>query len=361
MPEEKVITLEEFLEMKRQEARQMALANSYNATEPRLAKRYYDEADLKRLQYKIKNSEDLSIAYNNNAEELEKKLNHPIAPKHLFIFNPKYRNVYTDTGLNNIGEILLDDLAHYQSLASLYKKDAKNYQDKLNYVNKNGYDWTGANCITNATGWYGDPYVCASNIEFKKDPSKYGFVEINPNDALPGDIFQYSDGYAPHHATMYSKKGDDGTYYSNYSNGLYDSPINHDSIYWGIGQNAFRFVGLPEDIEAWTKEYNDTYKKLGGMKKVRKKKMLGAAIIGAATSLIGTGINLAQQKQLHDEQMAQQKEQMNIANANTRITNLNQLANNDMSWAYDKFNNFRCGGKKRVKADLGKFKPRFDK
>lgn len=101
--------------------------------------------------------------------------------------------------------------------------------------------------------------------------------------------------------------------------------------------------------------------KLGGMKKVKKKKMLGAAIIGAATSLIGTGLNLAQQKQLHDEQMAQQKEQMNIANANTRITNLNQLANNDMSWAYDKFNNFRCGGKKRMKANLGKFKPRFEK
>ena len=97
------------------------------------------------------------------------------------------------------------------------------------------------------------------------------------------------------------------------------------------------------------------------MKKVRKKKMLGAAIIGAATSLIGTGLNLAQQKKLHDEQIAQQKEQMNIANTNARIANLNQLANNDMSWAYNKFNSFRCGGKKRMKANLGKFKPRFDK
>lgn len=96
------------------------------------------------------------------------------------------------------------------------------------------------------------------------------------------------------------------------------------------------------------------------MKKVRKKKMLGA-VIGAATSLIGTGLNLAQQKKLHDEQMAQQKEQMNIANANARIANLNQLANNDMSWAYNKFNSFRCGGKKRMKANLGKFRPRFDK
>lgn len=98
------------------------------------------------------------------------------------------------------------------------------------------------------------------------------------------------------------------------------------------------------------------------MRKVKQKKMLGAAIIGAATSLIGTGLNLAQQKNLHDEQMAQQQRQLNIQNANTRIANLNQLANNDMSWAYDKFRpTFKCGGKKRMKANLGKFTPRFKK
>lgn len=98
------------------------------------------------------------------------------------------------------------------------------------------------------------------------------------------------------------------------------------------------------------------------MKKIRKKKMLGSAIIGAATSLIGTGLNLAQQKKLHDEQMAQQQRELNIQNANARISNLNQLANNDMSWAYDKFRpTFKCGGKKRMKANLGKFKPRFKK
>ena len=361
MPEEKVMTLEEFLEMKRQEARQMALSNSYNATEPRLAKRYYDEEDLNRLQFELKDAEDGIGMFNEYAKETEKKLNHPLAPEHLFIFNPIYRNANTDTGLNDEGEKLLDKLSGERYLASSYKKDVKEYKDRLDYINKHGYDWTGYGCITNATGWYGDPYVCASNIEFKKDPSKYGFVEINVDDALPGDIFQYAEGNEPYHATMYSKKGDNGEYYSNYSNGNYKNPIAHDSKYWGIGQNAFRFVGLPEDIEAWTQEYNDTYKKLGGMKKVRKKKMLGAAIIGAATSLIGTGLNLAQQKKLHDEQMAQQKEQMNIANANARIANLNRLANNDMSWAYNKFNSFRCGGKKRMKANLGKFKPRFDK
>lgn len=97
------------------------------------------------------------------------------------------------------------------------------------------------------------------------------------------------------------------------------------------------------------------------IKKVKQKKMLGA-IIGAATSLIGTGINVAEQRRMFDEQQAQQQRQLNIQNTNTRIANLNQLANNDMSWAYDKFRpTFKCGGKKRMKVNLGKFKPRFKK
>lgn len=97
------------------------------------------------------------------------------------------------------------------------------------------------------------------------------------------------------------------------------------------------------------------------MRKVKQKKMLGA-LIGAATSLIGTGINAVQQRRMFDEQQAQQQRQLNIQNANARIANLNELANADMSWAYDKFKpTFRCGGKKRVKAELGKFKARFKK
>ena len=97
------------------------------------------------------------------------------------------------------------------------------------------------------------------------------------------------------------------------------------------------------------------------MRKVKQKKFLGA-VIGAATSLIGAGINAAQQRRMFDEQQAQQQRQLNIQNANARIANLNQLANNDMSWAYDKFRPvFKCGGKKRIKANLGTYKPRFKK
>ena len=97
------------------------------------------------------------------------------------------------------------------------------------------------------------------------------------------------------------------------------------------------------------------------MKKVKQKKFLGA-VIGAATTLIGAGINAVQQRRLFDEQQAQQRKLTNIQNANNKIANLNELANADMSWAYDKFKpSFKCGGKKRMKANLGKYRPRFEK
>lgn len=98
------------------------------------------------------------------------------------------------------------------------------------------------------------------------------------------------------------------------------------------------------------------------MKKVKQKKMLGTALVGAASSLIGTGLQLAQQRKLQNEQEEKEQYKIDVANANARIANMNQLANNDMSWAYDKFKPvFKCGGKKRMKADLGKFKSRFGK
>ena len=260
---ERIPTLEEYIQMKQQEARQMALANSYNSTEPRLAKRWYPEEYLIDLQNSLRTSENNAIVYDEYADEQEKELNHPLAPEHLFIFNPIYRDAFSNTGLNNAGERLLDELIFHRYTASVYRKNAKEYQDELN----RGYDWSGSNCITNATGWYGDPYVCASNIDFKKDPSKYGFVEINIDDSLPGDIFQIEAGDIPFHATMFSKKGDNGTYYHNYSNGQTDSTsLKKDSSWFGKGDRAYRFVGLPEDIEAWTRKYNELYsKKLGGV------------------------------------------------------------------------------------------------
>lgn len=46
---ERIPTLEEYIQMKQQEAIQTALANSYNATKPRLAKRWYSQQDYNYL------------------------------------------------------------------------------------------------------------------------------------------------------------------------------------------------------------------------------------------------------------------------------------------------------------------------
>lgn len=96
-------------------------------------------------------------------------------------------------------------------------------------------------------------------------------------------------------------------------------------------------------------------------KRVRKKAFIGA-IIGAVGSIAGAAIQAHQQKQQFEAQQRQQRLAENKANAASYIANQNELANNDMSWAYDKFKpSFRCGGRKRMKANLGKFKSRFDK
>lgn len=262
---ERIPTLEEYIQMKQQEARQMALANSYNATKPILAKRYYSDEDIKLLEIDGEIHKDVADKYTEDIYKYENMLRQPFTPSHVFVPNPIYMIDGQTTGAQ--GDNLFNRYQDAIENASYYEQGYKEILDRLELIKKTGYDWTGYNCITNATGWYGDPYVCASNINFKKDPSKYGFVEINVEDALPGDIFQYTyDWGEPYHATMYSKKGDNNLYYSNYANGNYTEPIKHDASYWGAGQSAYRFVGLPEDIEAWTREYNELYsKKLGGV------------------------------------------------------------------------------------------------
>ena len=101
--------------------------------------------------------------------------------------------------------------------------------------------------------------------------------------------------------------------------------------------------------------YNNFSKKYGGTVKPKsKKKMLGAAIIGAASSLIGAGIQAANQRKLYEQQQADQRKLQNIQNTNAMINNLNQQANNNMDWAYDKFKPiFKLGGTQ------SKFKNRF--
>lgn len=93
---------------------------------------------------------------------------------------------------------------------------------------------------------------------------------------------------------------------------------------------------------------------------MRKKKWIGAAISAVGTianAFINSG-NQNRQLRLQEEQRLVNE---NINKTNTYISNMNQLANIDNDWAYDKFRpTFKCGGKRRMKASLGKYKSRFD-
>lgn len=113
----------------------------------------------------------------------------------------------------------------------------------------------------------------------------------------------------------------------------------------GIDDNGYFIVDFNKD---------PMYKYGGTVKPKSNKKMLGAAIIGAASSLIGTGIQAASQRKLYEQQQADQRKLQNIQNTNAMINNLNQQANNNMDWAYDKFKpTFKLGGTQ------SKFKNRF--
>lgn len=94
---------------------------------------------------------------------------------------------------------------------------------------------------------------------------------------------------------------------------------------------------------------------------MRKKKWIGAAISAVGT-LANAFINSANQNRQLRLQEEQRLLNENINKTNTHISNMNQLANTDNGWAYDKFRpTFKCGGKRRIKASLGKYKSRFDK
>lgn len=92
------------------------------------------------------------------------------------------------------------------------------------------------------------------------------------------------------------------------------------------------------------------------MKRIKKKAMIGALVSAAVA-----GINAGIQKNIADKQLEQQNRLLNAQNANNFINNMNQQANIDTSWAYDKFNSiYKCGGTKKIKrAKLGKFKSRY--
>lgn len=109
------------------------------------------------------------------------------------------------------------------------------------------------------------------------------------------------------------------------------------------------------------------------MKKVRKKKFIGAAlnIVGAigqtAVQAVAANKQLKEQSRQFDaqqqmarEQMDLQKQMMNQQNSMAFVNSMNQAYNKDMSGMYNKYQPIlRMGGKRIKRKNLSKYKSRF--
>jgi len=178
---------------------------------------------------------------------------------------------WADKNINNLLPIFKSKIELKTRPRELSKKD----KDRIDYLNEkihlekidkeiysNFVNTKGLyrnNCITSASCNYKDigylkglsePVV--SNMELRKNPTKYGFKEVD--NAEPGDIQN-----TPYHAvTIHNKhlvsyapgRSDEIKYiHSNFN------PLDYDKEL----KKNFRFIGTPQDSLAWKKEYVDKY------------------------------------------------------------------------------------------------------
>ncbi len=136
----------------------------------------------------------------------------------------------------------------------------------------------GLSCLYTALDNYGTQYLVAGNKQFASSPQKYGFKRIQKSELLPGDVVQdvahryiWSDETQswqeveayPAHGMIFNGYNDDGIPTYNYSDGSQD-PQDTNAIVTGgrypsYDAMYYRFVGLPEDLDRWNREYWEKY------------------------------------------------------------------------------------------------------
>ena len=129
------------------------------------------------------------------------------------------------------------------------------------------------NCIATATDNFGITPVYR-NVDFVKNFKNYGFKEIffdDNVDTLPEgtiliDYNHPNDPNTPGHAIMLVGRTEKGAPIYSYSSGDSNKKSMHNqanySFYrWDdkVKPRAFQFVGTPQLIDQWTKEYNEIY------------------------------------------------------------------------------------------------------
>lgn len=244
-------TLEQFLEMKRQEVRdQAALVNSQIITPnfPVLGTGPMKNHDMDVRGKKGWNDERIRKEFTKYAEKTQK---------------------------------YLDEHPNLEPLARQRIQETLNYYNKVkenpSYIDKHG---GGFGCITTASGAYGNSNVRWNNKQFANEilsGKDTGFAIVEPGDYRKGDIIQLGrseEGNYPHHAEMVTdtflgypklaqtqaegyglndKENDWNNYANLWLRSLYEKHK---------GLQVVRFVGTKSQNEKWKREYEQLYGKI---------------------------------------------------------------------------------------------------
>lgn len=136
------------------------------------------------------------------------------------------------------------------------------YKDRLidNYNNavteNNKKLMPGASCIYTILDNYNIKNPTPSNIEFKRNPRKYGFMQIPNNSIQPGDVVQENFGGIPVHAMMFDGYDKNGEMLFNYSKGGDDEYSIVKKGHYPMEEvpSVYRFIGQSQDSINWNKK-----------------------------------------------------------------------------------------------------------
>lgn len=250
---------EEYITSRIAEARKMALEYASKRTKGSpLPERFIDHEKINEYKSEIDRSHKIIKLYERKINDIMSKHESkdiPWAYKNtnnlLPIFKSKIELKTPPTELSEYDKKYIDYL---NKKINIEKEYIKIYDNLINTKGLYGY-----NCITSASCNYKDigylkglsePVV--SNIELRKNPTKYGFKEVD--NAEPGDIQN-----TPYHAvTIHDKHlvsyapGESNRINYIHSN---TNPLDKENEL----KKNFRFIGTPQDSLAWKKEYVEKY------------------------------------------------------------------------------------------------------
>lgn len=149
-------------------------------------------------------------------------------------------------------------------LGRIFKKLAGDWYDDKDIIYMFGKDKTPSTCISTVSSKYGR--TTAGNKTFRDNYKDLGFIEIPESQRDHGDIIQtIGRRGVPSHAAMVSGFTRDGRMLIDESHGdITPETIEHDIDYFDTKPKLkrkyyYRFVGNKDDIDKWTKDYNNLY------------------------------------------------------------------------------------------------------